>query len=138
MSIIVWRDVYATGINVLDNEHKKLIEQINIVYTAIRDKKGSEVVNDVLAALEQYTIDHFQHEEKLLTEFQYPDLEEHLAKHKELFEALRLKKEQAAADPDKMAAELLKFMREWLMNHILVTDKAYGNFLESRGGRFID
>ncbi len=138
MSVIIWRKHYETGINILDEEHKQLLNLINLVYSAIRDKKGPSVIAAVLTDLERYTVDHFQHEEKLLEKYGYPDFQAHLQKHKAFINELKDKKAKMDSDQDELAKELLRFMREWLVNHIMVMDKNYGPFLEARVGRFVD
>ncbi len=138
MSIITWKDVYATGIKVLDREHQGLIDQINLLYVAVREKKGDAVLTEVLEALEKYTREHFEHEEKLMAAYHYPHLDAHRQKHAELLATVKEMKQRPRVDPDVLARELLKFLRDWLMHHILVIDKAYGPYLEARGGRFVE
>ena len=88
--------------------------------------------------LESYTVDHFQHEEKLMAEYQFPGLEEHQRVHQELIDAVQEIKARAASGTEELAQELLKFLRVWVLEHIIEVDKKYGSFLESRGGRFIE
>ena len=92
---------------------------------------------DILIMLEGYTVDHFQHEEALMAEYGYPDLDEHREKHRELIESLEEIKGQADSEPETLAQELFKFLRVWLLEHIVAVDKKYGKFLVARGGRFI-
>ena len=138
MAIIEWKSIYETGIVALDNEHRGLLDGINRLYEAVREKRGTEVTADIITMLEKYTHDHFKHEEKLMTEYQFPDIEEHKKIHKELFESVQNIKTQTDTDPEELAKELLQFLRKWLMDHIVRVDKGYGEFLESRGGRFIE
>lgn len=138
MAVIDWKDVYETGIVALDNEHKGLLREINRLYEAVRDKRGEEVTADILVMLESYTIEHFQHEERLMSEYHYPELDEHRAKHKNMIDTVREMKQRPVVDSQALAVELLRFLREWLMDHILTVDKKYGAFLESRGGRFVE
>lgn len=138
MAIIAWKKVYETGIVALDNEHKDLVRQINTLYEAVRDKHGEDVIADIFAMLDRYTVEHFQHEERLMAEYQYPELEEHRHHHQELIEAVAEMKCRSGIAPHDRAVMLLRFLREWLMDHILVVDKKYGPYLESRGGRFIE
>ena len=138
MAIIAWKEIYETGIVVLDNEHRKLVEVINQLYESIRDKHGEEVLEEILTMLETYTIDHFQHEEKLMTEYHFSGLEEHQKLHRELIASLQDMKARADSGTEELAQELLNFLRTWLLKHILAVDKQYGSFLESRGGRFIE
>lgn len=80
MTVISWKKVYATGIIALDDEHRQLIDQINRLYEAIRDKQEETALNDSLKMLEYYTLTHFQHEENLMMEYGFPGLEEHKKK----------------------------------------------------------
>jgi len=138
MAVIAWKEIYETGIVTLDNEHRALVAEINRLYEAIRDKRGDEVLGDILTMLESYTVDHFQHEEKLMAEYHYPELEEHQRIHQELIAAVQEIKVRAASGTEEIVRELLKFLRVWLLEHIVEVDKKYGSFLEARGGRFIE
>ncbi len=138
MAVIAWKEIYETGIVAFDNEHRTLVAEVNRLYEAIRDKRGDEVLGEILVMLESYTVDHFQHEEKLMAEYQFPGLEEHQRVHQELIDALQEIKARAASGTEELAQELLKFLRVWVLEHIIEVDKKYGSFLESRGGRFIE
>jgi hemerythrin len=138
MAVISWKSVYETGIVALDNEHRGLVEEINRLYEAVRDKQGETVLADILAMLEKYTVEHFQHEEKLMAEYHFSGLAEHQKIHQQLIAEIQEFKKRANPVTEELARELLTFLREWLLNHILKVDKAYGAFLESRGGRFIE
>lgn len=137
MAVIAWKSVYETGIVALDNEHRKLIEQVNLLYEAVRDKKCTEVIGDILIMLEDYTENHFQHEEKLMEEYGYPGLAEHRKVHQELRDAVQQLKAREPLATQELARELLQFLRVWVLEHIVDVDKRYGAYLESRGGRFI-
>ena len=138
MAVIDWKAIYETGIVALDNEHRELIQEINRLYEAVRDKRGEAVLADILIMLEKYTVDHFQHEERLMKEYHFPGLAEHQKIHQELVAEIEGFKKRATSGAEELARELFTFLRAWLLEHILKVDKEYGAFLESRGGRFID
>jgi hemerythrin len=138
MAVIAWKAIYETNIVALDNEHRKLIVEINRLYEAIRDKRGAEVLGDILSMLVKYTVDHFEHEEQLLAQYGYPGLEEHKKMHRELIQAVEEIKEKAFTGTEELAQQLLKFLRHWLLEHIVEVDKKYGEHLVARGGRFIE
>ena len=137
MPVITWKSVYETGIVALDTEHRQLVEQINRLYEAVRDKQTDEVLLETLTMLQDYTENHFQHEEKLLQEYDYPGLAEHQQIHQQLRNSVQELKTQATSGTQDIAKELLGFLRGWLLEHIVNVDKKYGTYLESRGGRFI-
>jgi len=138
MAIIAWKTVYETNIVAMDREHKLLITEINRLYEAVRDKRGQEVLGEVLIMLEKYTVDHFAHEEKLMTEYGYAGLEEHKKEHRDLIQAVQELKEKSSSDTEDLARQLLKFLRYWVLEHIVEVDKKYGKYLEARAGRFIE
>lgn len=137
MAVIDWRKAYETGIVALDDEHKALIVTINKLFEAVRDKQGKDVITDILAMLTTYTQDHFEHEEKLMAEYAFPGLEEHKAIHQQLRDDVKRLTEESSSSSEELAVSLLKFLRVWVLEHIVNVDKQYGFYLVSRGGRFI-
>ncbi len=138
MAVIAWKAIYETSIVTLDNEHRELIVEINRLYEAIRDKREAEVLEGILTMLEKYTVDHFEHEEQLMSQYGYPDLEEHKKVHRDLIQTVEELKEKASSGTEDLAQQLLKFLRYWLLEHIVEVDKKYGEHLVARGGRFIE
>ncbi|MBU1568372.1 MAG: bacteriohemerythrin [Proteobacteria bacterium] len=130
MSVIKWRDSYNTGVAQFDQEHHKIIELIDSMYVALRDKLGSEVVEKVCREAITYTEVHFTNEEQAMSSISYPELEEHKVEH------LRMKKEVEkfqtliTTNFTEGATGLYHFLRDWLINHILVCDKKYGPYLQ--------
>jgi hemerythrin len=137
MPLIQWKKIYETGIVALDQEHQQLVAQINRLGVAIRLKRADEVLSDILSALVDYTENHFAHEERLLEEYGFPGLAEHRQVHQRLREAVREMRSRSGEGTAGLAQELYKFLRGWLLEHIVEVDKNYGAYLESRGGRFI-
>ena len=137
MPLIAWKEIYQTGIVALDKEHQGLVEQINRLSEAIREKRGDDVLGDILLILAEYTESHFEHEERLMQEYGFPGLAEHQQKHQELRDTVQAMKARSEGATEGLAQELYKFLRGWLLEHIVEVDKKYGAYLESRGGRFI-
>jgi len=138
MAIIKWKQEYETGIVTLDKEHQGLVQQINALFEAVRDKRGSEVYSDVVAMLVTYVLEHFAHEEKLMQEYQFSGLAEHQHKHEKLVIAVKKLTAEDAVRDECAARELLNFLRTWLLEHIVKVDREYGPYIESRGGRFVE
>jgi hemerythrin-like metal-binding protein len=131
MAVIKWRDSYNTGIDQFDKEHHKILELIDIMFMAIRDKSDKEITrkacNDVLS----YTQYHFANEEQAMQEANYPELEEHIAEHVRLKnEAVRFQTIIDTNFPEGVN-DFYRFLREWLVNHIEGCDMKYGPYLKS-------
>ncbi len=130
MAVIKWRDSYNTGVGQFDREHHKLIELIEMMYTAVRDKSGKEVAEKACDELLAYTVSHFDSEEKAMAAVGYAELEAHREEHSLLKqEAQNFQTRIADNFPDGVT-DLYHFLREWLINHILASDKKYGPFLK--------
>ncbi|BHH85938.1 bacteriohemerythrin [Desulforhopalus sp. 52FAK] len=132
MAVIKWRDSYSTGIEVVDDEHKKLVDLIEAMYTSIRDKEPKETVERVLTEIVEYTQTHFNNEEALMEEKEYPDLETHKAEHQNLIEEVGEYKDRLLNDFPDGRQELYRFLREWLINHIMESDKAFGAYVSEQ------
>jgi hemerythrin len=131
MAIIKWRDSYDTGVDQFDREHHKIVELINTMFVAIRDKSDKDVTicacNDVLS----YAQYHFANEEEAMQAVNYPGLEEHIAEHTRLkAEAVKFQTIISDNFPEG-TTDFYRFLREWLVKHIEGCDMKYGPYLKS-------
>jgi hemerythrin len=133
MEYIKWDDKLSVNIASIDIQHKKLIEVINDFYDGIGKKRNKEIINDLLYQLKRYSINHFQTEELLMKRYFYQGYKEHKEEHDEF--ALKIDELQKKVNEGKMvlSIELTSFLKDWITNHILITDKAYSAFLNGCG-----
>ncbi|BHH83977.1 bacteriohemerythrin [Desulforhopalus sp. 52FAK] len=131
MDIFKWRESYDTGVSVLDEQHKKLIELINKLYRVMRDRESEAVIKDVLEEMSKYAEYHFAEEEKLLKDNNYPGYENHIALHQSYREKVKSLMDGAGMEEDKQMKATYIFLRQWWMEHIVGEDKKYGEFIVS-------
>lgn len=133
MALFEWSDKYSVNIKQIDEQHKKLVDMLNELYEAMKTGKGKEVLGKTLTELIQYVGTHFATEEKLFSTYGYPEYNAHKAEHIKLTQkAIELQKDFQQGAP-VLTVEVLGFLRDWLQNHILGTDKKYSQFLNSKG-----
>jgi hemerythrin len=133
MALIEWKKNYNLGIEHLDKQHQGLVNQINILHEAMKLGKGTEALNEILIALIDYTATHFKSEEVLFHQYNFPDTEKHVAEHQKFVEeVLKFKK---AFDEGRLmvSIEVMGFLSDWLITHILGSDMGYKSFLLSKG-----
>lgn len=130
---LTWKHEYSVGIQSIDNDHKKLLNLINQLQTASLYYTGEEFEKNALKELIEYTKFHFQREEDLMEQYQYPDFGPHKEQHKIMVAKVSQMVEQYEKDADKSIDELLEFLKEWLIRHINGTDQEYSEFLISKG-----
>jgi hemerythrin len=128
-----WNETYSVGVDAMDDQHKGLFEIIRELYTAMRSGKGKEVAADVLRRLIDYTAAHFAAEEKLMAQKGYPALAVHQVEHKILIDKVLAFKKDFGAGTVSITPELMKFLQNWLTNHIQTVDRKYGAFMNANG-----
>jgi hemerythrin len=130
MALFNWSAQYETGIFIVDTQHKKLVDAINILHDAMKDGKGKEKAETTLDFLVDYTVQHFSAEEGLMKQKNYPDFVNHKAIHDKLVSEVKEMRTKYFAGKI-LTMQLSSFLSEWLKNHILGTDKKYVPFLKN-------
>ncbi|MCP4271952.1 MAG: bacteriohemerythrin [Gammaproteobacteria bacterium] len=123
MRRIEWTDDLNTNIDVIDKQHRRIVEYINQLYEAqeIIDKR---LVNEVISDLVEYTVSHFSFEESLMEQANYPFLNPHKKVHGLFVKRVSGFVERHDAGED-ITDELLIVLRRWLINHIKSEDQDY-------------
>lgn len=155
MSILIWNKKLVLGIDVIDKQHKHLVDLINQLAEATAlgqiDQSMSALIGELLA----YSVYHFSYEEKLMQQSGYNELlftehqaehfsfiekmqevrynwqlsVEHQAEHLAFIKKMDQARDDALKDPSTISEELLDFLVDWFSNHILHTDKRMASSL---------
>lgn len=133
MSLITWSNMFSVGVTQIDDQHKKLVEMANQLNDAMRAGHGKEALGKILGELVNYTVYHFGVEEKLMAQHQYPQSPDHKSQHADLVKEVGAFKTKFDKGDTAMSAEIMNFLRDWLTNHIMKTDKLFGKFLNEHG-----
>ncbi len=130
---VEWKDDYSVGIDSIDQQHKKLLNLINQLQTAVDYSTGEQFEREALDELVDYTKTHFTYEEGLMRDNDYPDFEPHKAQHEKMFEKVREVLAEYEQDQDTAMANVAEYLKDWLINHINGTDKEYSSYLIGKG-----
>jgi hemerythrin-like metal-binding protein len=133
MALLIWNQGMSVGVRVLDEDHKKLIAMINELHASMMEGHSNEIVGGVLRRLANYTVEHFQREEKLFAETGYPNAAAHKREHEKLKSQVMAEIQKFQAGTVGLGMETLNFLRDWLKHHIQESDKAYSAHLNSHG-----
>jgi hemerythrin len=121
------------GVATLDKQHRVIISVINELHEASQASVRSEIISGTLGRLTQFASQHFAAEELLLAEHGYPDLDDQKREHREY----RLKVVALCQDTvdlqESVPRDLLAFLHDWWITHILESDKKFEAFLAARG-----
>lgn len=131
--LLQWKPEYSVGIATLDEDHKKLIDLLNRFQTAYEYQTSDAFERQALNELIDYTRYHFNREEQLMEENDYPDLESHRQEHVEMIAQVDRFVADYEEQGHKALVRVASYLREWLISHINGTDKQYGPYLNSKG-----
>ena len=120
---ISWTADLDTGIPLIDQQHRRIVDFINHLEVA-KNAGDKEAVKQILYDSVDYTLSHFAFEEELKEEAGYAYCKPHKKVH-ELF-ARKVSEYQERMDlGDDVAEELHATLARWLVNHIKRDDADY-------------
>lgn len=135
MVIFQWNKDLECGIELLDKQHKELIERANTFFIRFKCGQGISAAKECLAFLQQYILYHFQSEEAFMVDCGYPKYRPHQAIHKGVAKEVQfrtVKMEDSGFAPEEVAS-FYTFLCNWIKDHILVHDlefsRYYANFM---------
>lgn len=135
MSFLSWRDEYRVGIAQIDAEHQYLFKLVNEFHDEHVQGGKSQKVLQVLTRLVAYSEEHFQHEEALMQKIGYPRLARQQDQHEKLFTSIFDLNEKLSQSSAKVDAETLRFLKDWLVEHIVREDMDIGDFMKRQAAQ---
>jgi hemerythrin-like metal-binding protein len=126
------RGEHSVGITVFDQEHERLTAMMSQVHTALLKKQDRSLTLNHLELLIKETKVHFEHEEGVMRNVSYPDLEAHAAEHAALIrEAMALFQKVQSGNLSALA--IPTFLKAWLIPHMQTVDRKYAACLRRNG-----
>lgn len=129
MPFMPWNPRFQTGINLVDVQHRALVDTLNGLHAAMTKGKGQDEVAGILNFLAVYTKTHFKDKEDLLSLHGYPAIARHEARHASLLTQVMDLLGELARGKGVVTLDLLDFLQSWLSEHILIEDQAYVRYL---------
>ena len=131
MSLFVWDESFSTGIELIDEQHQRLMAMIAELDQAEGEGTGGLLISYVLQELMRYVVTHFEDEEQLMMRHDFPGLTSHRQEHD--FYVERLKHiQESYHDGDTLTRQTLDFLKDWISCHIKGTDQIYAAFIRER------
>lgn len=130
-----WTDAVSVGVNEVDDQHKVLISLLNRLFVAIAQRNSQEILGEILVALVEYTKTHFDLEERLMVEAGYNDAktQAHMEEHRLFTVRLDELLNKYSEGGKPISFEVVHFLKRWLYDHIMITDRAYATALKTAG-----
>ena len=120
-------DEFRTQIPLVDKEHETLFDLVRQTYELVHDEFRVDKFDDIIEIIEElrdYTIKHFADEERYMKSINYDGLAEQVAAHTAFVEKLNnIDFDEIDRDQEDALDKLIKFLLNWLVQHILKVDK---------------
>jgi hemerythrin len=131
--MIEWDDKYSVGISRIDDEHKQFVDIINKAIATKEHNGNPEELREVLHRITMFAINHFATEENYMIEFNYPEYQYHKEEHHDFSKKAIEYCERVADGDSQISNEILEYLKQWLVNHIHVTDQKYIDCFKRNG-----
>lgn len=129
--LLYFGDIYRTGINKIDDQHRSLFIVLNDIFNICASESGIENLDKHMAFLEDYAGDHFETEEKFMRQYDYSRYWIHQQEHenfKKIF--FQYKEVYNQINPDiKYLSIVINLVIQWLIKHINDEDMLLAGFL---------
>ncbi len=125
----------SVGYSAIDEQHIRWIDLINAVYNSLSAGSSKDKLGKVLKDLVDYTVWHFGFENKMMTNYNYPEKDSHTKLHRDFIAEIKKLESRYDSGEEIMGVNVLEFLKDWLSNHIMKVDTKLGAFLESKGAK---
>ena len=126
-----WKPCYCLDIEVVDSQHRNLFRLATELQAAIEAGRSQQVVAGLLDSIVQDVQMHFQQEERMMQEVNYPNLAAHKGEHDAILLQVGRLQQEFRSGGIALNLEFLQFLNNWLDMHIMQHDKLYVPYLQA-------
>ncbi|MDO8607964.1 MAG: hemerythrin family protein [Phaeospirillum sp.] len=124
---LLWREEMCVGQVDIDGDHRQLIAIINDFENMAQRLPGDRTLHETLIGLHDYAAIHFDREEAIQAACHYPFHAPHKQQHQELLASIKAMARRYFIDrtdpvTKESLAEVSRFLRHWLVDHIIKSD----------------
>lgn len=135
--LLAWDDSFATGVAEIDEQHMILVHTLNEASVKLKGDASLASLERITQDLLSYALYHFETEEELMQEYGYAeasaaDAAQHMEQHRAFSSKVVAVREGIKQGTPIAPDDLLGFLNNWLVNHILNTDKKLGAYVSGR------
>ena len=124
-----WKETYSVRVKTIDDHHKVLVKLINELNNAMLYEKGRSAISSIIKGLVDYTIFHFDYEEKMLEKNGYGDLVNHKKIHVQFVNKMKEIQREFDSGEKELSKDVMDFLKVWLVEHIMGTDQKYSDLM---------
>lgn len=128
--MLEWKEEYAIGVQTIDEQHQRLFEIGNQIYDLLENYILEDKYDKLVAIIDElkrYTKYHFQSEEQYMLRNKYPRFFSQKVEHDDFISKIEeVELQDIDEDQEKHIRDLLLFVFNWIVEHIIQKDKLIG------------
>lgn len=128
MPFFEWEKSFEVGVKQFDEHHMHLAELLNATFDDFSSGANHETIGAVLDKLIDYATYHFTAEEQWMNLNGYDGYLLHCEEHNMFSRRVVEIQNDFHLGNTRLSLEVLTLLKNWLLDHILKTDAAYGCF----------
>jgi len=138
--LITWSDKFSSGIKLIDDQHKGLVELVNEMFNHVtgNDLQEHNYFNRVINDAVSYVKTHFATEEKLMIATKFEGYAEHKKEHDSFVLAVVENIKDYEAGKRLTLSSFTRFLKDWVLSHIALMDKKYFDYFKRVASRKAD
>ena len=134
LTAVTWSEKYAVGIDLIDNQHRQLVNLTNELYQAclVRDEALGSVFKEAMGRMVEYVRFHFTAELELLHRIKFPDYPEHKKQHDELVRKILDAAGEYSEGKKFVPNNFVRILKDWVFGHIAIYDQNYAAYVKEQ------
>ncbi|MGB5457791.1 MAG: bacteriohemerythrin [Gammaproteobacteria bacterium] len=124
--IFPWDNNFETGIALIDEQHKQLVNILNQLAAHLANRSNPITLNKIFDELAEYADYHFKTEEEIWSAHFVNDdwFTSHVRTHESFIaKVIEMRQGENVKPLDDVIQDIVAFLSHWLASHILDTDK---------------
>lgn len=125
MALFTWNEKYSVNDEEIDAHHKALFDLLNKLYDICMNSNDVNCLYPIIDELVAYSNYHIPAEEQHMRDIGYKGIEEHISEHRKFTQRTLQLKQDLNNDDFEGSKEMIVFLGNWLLNHVIIEDKKY-------------
>lgn len=135
MPLLSWKPEYSVNKAELDSHHQEMLHILNSVYDNVMNSRELSFILPSIDQLAAIAKSHLSAEEQYLRERCFPDIDDHIARHRDFTQSIETIRERYNDNHLEASKELIIVLGEWLINHVLKEDRKYSDRVAPESGQ---
>ena len=134
IQLVVWSELYAVGIELIDNQHRELVNLTNQLYKACMtsDEVLGTLFKESMHRMVEYVRFHFTAELELLARIKYPGYQTHKQQHDQLVKQILEAAKEFEEGKKFVPNNFVRTLKDWVFGHIAISDQQYAAYVRDQ------